>query len=86
MERLDSGELSCDIVEVMACPGGCIMGGGQPADVYDVYKNRRERSAGIARADEGSGNRSPADNPLMEQIYENIVCGQAHELLHCERE
>ena len=86
MEKLSRGQERLDIIEVMACPGGCVMGGGQPADVYDVYKNRRERSAGLSRADELSGERSSADNPLVREIYDTLICGRSHELLHCVRE
>jgi len=61
------------------------MGGGQPADVYDVYKDRAERSAGLRRIDEASAQRSSEQNALLRNVYDNIVKGRQHELLHCER-
>ncbi len=85
MKRISSGEESFHIVEVMSCPGGCVMGGGQPADVYDIYKDRVERSRGLTRLDELSAEKCAAENPLIKDIYDNIIRGRAHELLHCER-
>jgi len=85
MKKIASGEESFQLVEVMACTGGCVMGGGQPADVYDVYKDRAERSAGLRRIDEASAQRSSEQNALLRNVYDNIVKGRQHELLHCER-
>jgi len=85
MKRIASGEELFHIVEVMACPGGCVMGGGQPADVYDIYKDRIERSQRLAELDEQTQQKSSGENPLVKDIYDNIIRGRAHELLHCER-
>lgn len=67
-----------DLIEVMACPGGCINGGGQPISDRKV---RCQRSKGLYKADEVSKIRNAQDNPLMKELYEKID-GKTHELLH----
>ena len=67
-----------DLIEVMACPGGCINGGGQP---ISDRKIRCQRSKGLYKADEVSKIRNAQDNPLMKELYEKID-GKTHELLH----
>ncbi|MBR5491444.1 MAG: molybdopterin-dependent oxidoreductase, partial [Oscillospiraceae bacterium] len=85
MKRIDAGIEKFHIVEVMACTGGCVMGAGQPADVYDIYKNRASRTAGLQKIDAAKAETSSGENPALKSIYEEIICGREHELLHCER-
>lgn len=80
IERIKNGE-HFDFVEVMACPGGCVSGGGQPY----VHKNQRaSRSEGLYVADKLSSIRSSDENPLMEEFYNGLLKGKVHELLHVE--
>lgn len=73
-----------DFIEVMACRGGCIAGGGQPYGVNDSV--RRLRTKGIYRDDEGSTIRCSHDNPEIQRIYrdflERPLSHKSHELLH----
>jgi NADH-quinone oxidoreductase subunit G len=71
-------------VEVMACKGGCIAGGGQPYGCTDEIRNKR--TAGIYADDEKSQYRCSHQNPFINQVYKDFLGepgGQkAHELLH----
>ena len=78
IKRLKDGE-KFDLIEVMACPGGCVNGGGQPSV---LKKQKKDRNAGIYQADKNSCVRRAEENPLMDQLYNGILKGKVHELLH----
>ncbi len=78
IEKIESGEESFHFVEVMACPNGCIGGGGQPPA---CRKQKELRNEGIFVADEDCELRSSEQNPALDGIY-NLLRGRAHELLH----
>lgn len=89
MEEIKSGKADYQFVEIMACPGGCITGGGQPIksakiqEEVDVHKKRAEAMYSI---DEKSVIRKSHENPVLIQIY-NEFLGKpngelAHKLLH----
>jgi NADH-quinone oxidoreductase subunit G len=68
----------------MACPGGCIGGGGQPK--YRAPDILARRMAAIYTADESAAVRASHDNPAVQALYQKVL-GQpgsrvAHELLH----
>lgn len=73
-----------DLIEVMACPGGCIGGAGQPVD--RTGEARAKRAKGIYRADKGQQLRRSTENPLIERVYEKWLgepnSKTAHEALH----
>lgn len=70
-----------DFIEVMACPGGCINGAGQP---YAAIPELVSRGKGLYSADKMSGIKRSEENPLMDILYNGILKGRAHELLHVE--
>ena len=82
--RKNGQELPYHFIEVMACPGGCIGGGGQP---YGVDNERRKlRIAGLYQDDRDSTIRCSHENPEVIRVYDEFL-GQplghkAHELLH----
>ncbi len=78
LERVKAGE-HFDFIEVMACPGGCINGGGQP---YAGKDGCKDRSRGLYEADRLKSIRRSEENPVMTSIYQDIIKGKAHELLH----
>ena len=89
MEEIKSGKADYQFVEIMACPGGCITGGGQPIknakiqENVDVHKKRAEAMYSI---DEKSVIRKSHENPVLKQIYKEFL-GEpngelAHKLLH----
>lgn len=82
LHRVASGAEQLDLIEVMACPGGCIMGGGQPVDFYHFYQNRNQRRDGLYRTDAASAAQSSQDNPLLRQVWDDLIRGREHELLH----
>lgn len=71
-------------VEVMACPGGCIGGGGQPRNINDIV--RKLRSGGLYSDDENHKYRNCHDNPQIKKLYEEFLGEpggeKSHELLH----
>jgi NADH-quinone oxidoreductase subunit G len=71
-------------VEVMACRGGCIAGGGQPYGCTDEI--RKQRTAGIYTDDEKSQYRCSHLNPFINQVYKEFLgepgSDKAHKLLH----
>jgi NADH-quinone oxidoreductase subunit G len=78
------GDPPYHFVEVMACRGGCIAGGGQPYGCTDEVRTSRIR--GLYQDDEGSAHRCSHQNPFIKQVYDEFL-GQpngrrAHELLH----
>lgn len=80
LEMVKSGEKQYDFVEVMACRRGCIMGGGQPAQAG--ARTRKGRMDGIYKVDASSNIRFPGENPVAIQLYEGILKGNEHRLLH----
>jgi NADH-quinone oxidoreductase subunit G len=71
-------------VEVMACRGGCIGGGGQPYGCTDDI--RKQRATGLYNDDEKSQYRCSHQNPFINQVYREFLGEpnghRAHELLH----
>lgn len=78
IKRVQAGE-HFDFIEVMACPGGCINGAGQP---YVMQEDRKERAKGLYEADRLLSVRTSDENPVVASIYENVIGDRAHELLH----
>ncbi len=78
IKRMKSGE-HFDFIEVMACPGGCINGAGQP---YVMQEDRKERVKGLYEADRLLSVRCSDENPVVSAIYDDIIKDRAHELLH----
>ncbi len=86
MEEIQSGEADYAFIEVMACPGGCVGGGGQP------YNSDTKRVAELARQlyqlDEQREMRFSHENPEIQRLYEEYLGAplseRCHELLHTE--
>ncbi len=81
MERMQAGE-SFDFVEVMACPGGCVMGGGQPHDVFEKRREWQSRSQGLFRTDEASPLHSSGQNPWVQKSLQEMNEETRRRLLH----
>ena len=78
IERIKAGE-HYDFVEVMACPGGCVSGAGQPFADWEEKQTRGER---LYSADKLCSIKRSEENPLMMSLYEGVLKGRVHELLH----
>ncbi len=81
IEAIRAGERRYDFMEVMACPGGCVSGAGQPAG---TSAQQEARGRGLYSADKLCGIRRAEDNPLMVSLYRGVLRGRAHELLHVQ--
>lgn len=83
-EKVRRGECGYDLIEVMACPGGCIGGAGQP--VSRDWEVRRRRAKGLYDADKMLQLHKSQDNHLVAQCYEDhlgdVGGHDAHRLLH----
>lgn len=73
-----------DFIEVMACRGGCVGGGGQPYGATDEIRTMRAK--GIYRDDAGSKKRCSHENPEIHRVYKEFLgeplSQKSHELLH----
>lgn len=78
IEKIKEG-VHYDFVEVMACPGGCVSGAGQP---FAGLEDKRSRGKGLYAADKLSNIKCAEENPLMMTLYNGILKGRVHELLH----
>ncbi|HZK01578.1 MAG TPA: [FeFe] hydrogenase, group A [Anaerovoracaceae bacterium] len=78
IDRIKSG-VHYDFVEVMACPGGCICGAGQPFVAPDL---REQRGDGLYRADRMCSTKRSEENTLVLEMYNDVLKNRVHELLH----
>ncbi len=91
LKGIQSGELHYDFIEFMACPGGCINGGGQPlhpADVRSFTDIKGLRAKALYDQDAKTLSRKSHENPVLQEVYATYLGEpgghKAHELLHCE--
>ena len=89
LRGIQSGEYQADFIEIMACPGGCVNGGGQPiqpASVRNSTDLRAVRAKILYDADKNLPYRKSHDNPIVKKVYEEFLeapnSHKAHELLH----
>ena len=89
MEEIKSGKADYHFVEIMACPGGCVMGGGQPiknSKVRSTVDVRKLRADSLYSIDEKSTIRKSHQNPALKRIYEEFLgeagSNIAHKYLH----
>ena len=88
-EDIKNGTANYSYVEIMACPGGCIMGGGQPiknSKTRMTVDVAAKRASAMYSIDERSTIRKSHENPILKQIYKEYIGKpgehKAHELLH----
>ena len=91
MEEIKSGKADYQFVEIMACPGGCVMGGGQPIRTSKERMDvdvRKLRADCLYSIDERSTIRKSHENPVVKKIYEEFFekpgSHKAHEVLHTD--
>ncbi|MCL1823725.1 MAG: NADH-dependent [FeFe] hydrogenase, group A6 [Oscillospiraceae bacterium] len=89
LEKMKKGEINVHFIEIMACPGGCVNGGGQviaPADVRNFTDIRAERAKALYNLDESRPLRKSHESPDIKQVYSEFLGEpgghKAHELLH----
>lgn len=88
LDAIDSGAESFDFVEIMACPGGCVGGGGQP--IRFNAEQAKDRAAVLDRLDNADSLRYSHENPDITRLYdewlEKPLSHRAHEWLHTDQE
>ena len=89
MEEIQSGKADYQFVEIMACPGGCVTGGGQPIRTSKERAEidiRGKRANALYTIDEKSTLRKSHENPVVQKIYKEYLeepgSHKAHTLLH----
>lgn len=89
MEEIKNGKADYQFVEIMACPGGCVVGGGQPiqpSKIRSTVDIRKLRADALYTIDEKSKLRKSHENPILKKIYKDYIGEpgghRAHELLH----
>ena len=82
VKQIKSGEKSYHFVEVMACPGGCVCGGGQPVSRRTNKGN--DRTKGLYKLDRISQIKSSEENPLITFLFEGMLKDR-HDLLHVHK-
>ena len=84
MEQVRKGISPYDFIEVMACPGGCIGGGGQPIGTTNAVKKKRMQA--LYEIDRSLPVRKSHENPVLQVLYRDFLGepgkGKSHELLH----
>ena len=87
IERIKNGEAEYDFVEIMACPGGCVGGGGQPISDEELAP---QRAPVLYNLDKGSAWRFSHENPSVKKAYEEFfgkpLSHKSHVLLHTEHD
>jgi NADH-quinone oxidoreductase subunit G len=83
-DEIVKGENDYDLIEIMACPGGCIAGGGQPVSFDPEF--RQKRMQGLYNADKQLELHKSQDNPYVKELYQTVLGEigghKAHQLLH----
>lgn len=89
LEEIKSGKANYQFVEIMACPGGCVMGGGQPIKSSKIRSEvdvRKLRANALYTIDERSAIRKSHENPTVKKIYAEYLekpgSYRAEKLLH----
>jgi NADP-reducing hydrogenase subunit HndD len=89
IEQIEKGEAFYHFVEIMACPGGCVNGGGQPVQpgsVRNFVDLRSKRAQALYAEDRGKGLRRSHENPVLQHIYQEFLeapgSHKAHHILH----
>jgi iron-only hydrogenase group A len=84
MQNVKNGKASYHFIEIMACPGGCLGGGGQPIPTNKEIRTKRKEA--IYREDMGMPIRKSHENPEIQVLYDEFLVKplghKSHELLH----
>ena len=89
MEEIKNGKAEYHFIEIMACPGGCVMGGGQPiksSKIRSTVDVRKLRADSLYSIDEASTIRKSHQNPTIIKLYKEFLekpgSKVAHKYLH----
>nr|WP_312291845.1 [FeFe] hydrogenase, group A [Clostridium chromiireducens] len=79
IDKIKRGEEHFDFIEVMACPGGCVAGAGQP---FSLSEDRNERAKGLYKVDKVAQIKRSEENPIIQSLYNGLLKNRSKELLH----
>ena len=89
LKQIKSGEKQYDFIEIMACPGGCVNGGGQPTlpdSIRNTVELKSARAQALYTADKKNKLRRSSNSPVMDQLYSEYFevpnSPKAHAILH----
>ena len=82
LEKIKSGEVYYDFVEVMTCEGGCIAGGGQPRNIMTTPVIKNKRMKGLYKSDKRMKIRNASQNPDIIDIYDNFLGEVGSDICH----
>lgn len=82
IEKIKSGQVYYDFIEVMACEGGCVAGGGQPRNNLSTPALKMKRVKGLYKSDKRMKIRNAFDNPDIIDIYDNFLGDVGSEVAH----
>lgn len=80
LQKIESGEVYYDFVEIMACKRGCIAGGGQPTPIGP--RTKAARLEGMYNIDKAAQIKLSNQNPFIQSLYDGLLKGKEHKLLH----
>lgn len=84
LKEIKEGKRHYDLIEVMACRGGCISGGGQPVNRTPAMQTRKDRAEGLYSIDKKKKLKRAKDNYVMNELYEGILKDNEH-IMHIHR-
>ncbi len=79
LDKIESGEVQLDLVEVMTCRTGCVGGAGQPTALMG---SKRKRAEGLYELDRSALFKRAERNPVLNMMYAQDLAERSHELLH----
>ncbi len=89
LQDVKDGKANYHFIEIMACPGGCVNGGGQPIQHADIINNidiRALRAKVLYDEDKNLSIRKSHENPVIKELYDTFLekpgSHKAHEILH----
>ena len=85
LDDMEAGDVKYDFIEFMTCRNGCVNGGGQPTSIGQEVHSSAARQAGLYRFDSRSQIKSAGQNPVALSLYDGILKGKEHKLLHNEK-
>ena len=79
IQKIQAGEVEYHLVEVMACPNGCVSGAGQP---FAHSEEKQQRADNLYKTDGLTQIKRAEENPILGELYARYIGDRAHELLH----
>lgn len=83
LKMIENGDVFYHLIEVMSCKGGCVGGAGQP---MATSAQKKARAKGLYNTDRISQIKRSEENPMVKDIYDEVIENNAHELLHVNYE